>query len=131
MKLIRYTPDHQDGCLAIFDSNTPKYFADCERQDFAEFLEQKAAHLPYFVMFKDEKIAGCGGFAIKDQEVALLWGMVSRSQHGTNLGKALLELRLAKIRQEKTKGWVKINTSQHTQGFFEKFGFVLGPVHTN
>jgi hypothetical protein len=61
MKLRSYTPADKEACLAIFDSNTPPYFAKHERPEFAAFLDESRD--PYFVVeASNGQIIGCGGY---------------------------------------------------------------------
>ena len=50
--------------------------------------------------------------------------MIREDHLGTGLGKALTEFRI-ETAQEKYPGLtITIGTSQHTEGFYQKFGFV-------
>ena len=42
MKLREYAQADKEACLAIFDSNTPPFFAPHEREQFARLLETSA-----------------------------------------------------------------------------------------
>lgn len=132
MHLRSYQAADHDGCLAIFDSNTPKFFAPHERAEFAEFLTTKTD--PYFVVIDDQgQIVGCGGyFVIPNRATAVLtWGMVDNSLHRQGIGRFLLLARLQRICQEPDVERVFINTSQHSYGFFEKIGFVVESIVEN
>ena len=123
-----YVPDDRSACLAIFDSNTPQFFATCERTEFASFLDEIPGR--YFVSEDDGTVIACGGFAVgSDRAVAVLcWGMVHRNRHMQGAGKLLLTYRLSEIRRDPMIRRVTINTSQHTSVFFEKFGFTVERV---
>lgn len=129
MQLRTYTADDKSACLAIFDSNTPPYFGEHERDEFASFLDQ--SNSPYFVVTdQDEHVIACGGFwHIVDTPVAILtWGMVNRSQHQQRIGSFLLTERLEHIKADPSISIVKIVTSQYTYGFFEQAGFVITEI---
>lgn len=123
-------------CLAIFDSNTPKYFAAHERADFAQFIETTTD--PYFVVTVvadkqgagAEQIIGCGGYFLRDEGAVagFSWGMVANDHHGTGVGRFLMMTRLQRICRETRAQSVVLNTSQHTYGFFAKVGFVVGKI---
>lgn len=125
-------------CLAIFDSNTPKYFTAPERADFAQFIQTTTA--PYFVVTRvaeregaseaTEQIIGCGGYFLRDggAVAGFSWGMVAHEYHGIGAGRFLMMARLQRICQETTAQSVVLNTSQHTYGFFAKVGFVVGTI---
>ena len=53
----------------------------------------------------------------------LCWGMVSQSHHRIRLGEFLLFGRLYRIISETTADRIRLATSQHTDGFFQKYGF--------
>ena len=49
--------------------------------------------------------------------------MVRREQHRSGYGRVLLEARLAAIRAEGSVREVRLSTSQHAAGFYQRFGF--------
>ena len=132
MKLRTYQAADYSGCLAVFDSNVPKFFAPHERAEFAVFLAQSSD--PYFVVTDEQgQVIGCGGYYINHARAAagLTWGMVSRGRHRQGIGRFLLLARLQRIGQEPAVTSVLINTSQHSYGFFEKMGFVVEAIGEN
>ena len=82
------------------------------------------------VIDKDEVVA-CGGYDREDNIATLSWGMVECSRHGESIGKYLLLHRLNGIRKDYGSITVKIYTSQHTQGFYQKYSFVPTSVEKN
>lgn len=126
MKIIRpYHPSDMQACLHIFDMNTPKFFSPAERKDFEQFLTNYAFDWEYQVIENEGMIVACGGHAIrKDAEtVDLCWGMVANNMHGTGLGKMLTIARLKAASAIPGVIKVRLDTSQHTQGFYSQFGF--------
>ncbi|HET7464206.1 MAG TPA: GNAT family N-acetyltransferase [Longimicrobium sp.] len=124
MHVRDYTGTDRGDCLAVFDSNVPEFFIPSERAVFAAFLD--ALPGPYLVVVDDGgEIAGCGGYAVTPGTTTadLCWGMVSRRRHGTGLGRLLLEARLERIRRDPSPDAVALNTSQHTRGFYARYGF--------
>ena len=113
-----------DGCLAVFDSNVPKFFKTDERDEFIAFL--KALPGPYYVI-EDEagKIVACGGYGIKPgTSVAdLCWGMVRQDLHGSGLGRLLTEERMQRALALEDISDFALSTSQLTTGFYELMGF--------
>ena len=99
MKLREYAQADKEACLAIFDSNTPPFFAPHEREEFARFLETSSD--PYFVVEHDGEVVGCGGILlIPNTPVAILtWGMVARARHRAGIGRRLLVERLHRLCQ--------------------------------
>lgn len=118
-----YQSTDLDACLRLFDSNTPHYFDPSERELFVRYLGRSTQ--PFFVIERDGVIVACGGYAVESDGVtaSLTWGMVERSLHGQGLGQALTAVRLAAIRALPQLCQVEINTSQHTQRFYARFGF--------
>jgi len=67
---------------------------------------------------------GCGGFEMTGpHQVDLNWGMVHREFHRHGYGTALLRYRLERIRRLFGEVIIRVETSQHSKGFFEKYGF--------
>ncbi len=75
----------KEACLAIFNSNTPPFFAPHEREEFAQFLDTLSG--PYFVVEHNGQVIGCGGFFLipNTPAVVLTWGMVA----GRGMARAL------------------------------------------
>lgn len=113
------------GCLEIFDSNVPEFFAPDEREEFAAFLDNPPG--PYFVMKQDGgAIIGCGGFAParNDDGLAVLcWGMIHRRFHRQGLGKVILRHRIDAITAAGSFNNVSIETSPESAGFFNRYNF--------
>ncbi|CAN7374845.1 GNAT family N-acetyltransferase [Aminobacter sp. LjRoot7] len=126
-----YTSDDLAACLAIFDSNVPTYFAPEERADFCRFLESIASEgWPYLVLTTKGSIIGCGGLAVEPERkrASLAWGMVDKASHGQGLGTNLTLARLELARAMPDIAELTLDTSQHTHGFYEKFGFTVSKV---
>ncbi len=118
---------YQESDLAsvveIFRSNIPKYFGPDEEHGLREFLVRTAEN--YYVFDLDGKVVGAGGIALNDDDtVSLCWGMVHRDHLGTGLGRLLTEYRIEKSLDVFGQRPLVTSTSQHTEGFYQKFGFV-------
>ncbi|RIH83073.1 Acetyltransferase (GNAT) domain protein [Calidithermus terrae] len=57
--------------------------------------------------------------------------MVHRRHHGGGLGKRLLLERLYRLAQYPEVAFIRLDTSQHTCGFFEKLGFATIKTEPN
>lgn len=124
---VRLYAEDREACLAIFNTNVPKFFAPSEREQFAAFLDVLPG--PYFVCEHGTELIGCAGYARNgDGSASLCWGMIRRDWHGRGVGRLLLERRLEAIREDHTIKLVIMNTSQHTVAFFQKFGFQIEQV---
>jgi N-acetylglutamate synthase-like GNAT family acetyltransferase len=123
MDVRPYSPADRPACLAVFDSNTPRFFEPGERRDFETFLD--APFCSYLVMEHDGAIVGCGGYSIEQDGSAasLIWGMVRNDLHKRGLGRFLVMYRLKEITKANGAQIVRLSTSQHTARFFEKQGF--------
>ncbi|PPU41282.1 GNAT family N-acetyltransferase [Xanthomonas arboricola] len=116
--------------MALFDANVPAFFSAGERADFAGFLIQHAAAWHYQLLERGNDIAGCAGYAISADGItaSLCWGMVHPSLHRCGAGTQLLLTRLETLRQMPDVRRVVLDTSQHTQQFYARFGFVVQQV---
>jgi N-acetylglutamate synthase-like GNAT family acetyltransferase len=122
MNIRQYQPRDVNDVIDIFRSNIPKYFGPGEEPGLLDFL----AKLPddYFVAELDGEVIGAGGIALNDNNtVSLCWGMVRADHLGTGRGRLLTEFRIAKAREKYGSLPLFISTSQHTRGFYERFGF--------
>ncbi len=126
-----YTSDDLSGCMAIFDSNVPTFFAPEERKDFCECLESiNDRDRPYLVMLRKDSVVACGGLITEAEkrQARLAWVMVDRALHGQRLGTSLTHALLARARATPNISEVGLETSQHTHGFYEGFGFTVAKV---
>ncbi|MGE4411509.1 MAG: GNAT family N-acetyltransferase [Sphingobium sp.] len=129
-RIRAYEMQDKQACLALFDSNVPRFFAPSERNDFARFLEKAAFACAYRVIERAGRLAGCGGLAIETDGVTatLCWGMIDNALHRQGLGRLLTEIRLREARETPGIRYVRVNTSQHTRDFYARFGFVTEKV---
>ena len=124
MNIQKYSEEDRLECLEIFDSNIGKFFTPSEREEFSEFLNSLSDDSDYFVCMQDNRVLVCGGFSIRENSASLSWGMVHRKFHHRGIGTLLTKYRLSKIIVNKNINLVKIDTSQHTESFYKKHGFV-------
>jgi ribosomal protein S18 acetylase RimI-like enzyme len=125
MRIRPYQPSDRAACLAVFHSNTPDFFLPVEEADFTAFLDRMPG--PYLVVEEDDEIVACGGHAVNAVTgvATLCWGMVARAHQRRGLGRALLRARLANLADHPEAKVVRLDTSQHSRGFFEREGFVV------
>ena len=129
MVIEPYRPDHRGACLALFDSNVPRFFRAEERGEFEAFLDAPPG--PYLVGRVDAEVIAAGGYAEDASQPGiwmLCWGMVAAPLHRQGFGRALLHARLQALGALPDLREVRINTSQHTRGFFERFGFLVTEI---
>ena len=119
-----YTAADREACLAVFDSNVPRYFIRAERDTFAKFLDELPG--PYLVIEDDDgNVVGCGGYAQGEEpgRADLCWGMVRQDKHRRGFGRTLIHARIDAAKRDAAVRVIALNTSQHTTGFYERFGF--------
>ena len=122
--LIRpFVPEDRDACLALFDSNLPRFFAPHERAEFGTWLHDPGE---YFVLEDGGQVVACGGVWLdprnSERPAGLSWGMVARDAHRRGYGSALLHFRLERLRALGAAE-AHLDTSQHSAPFFARFGF--------
>lgn len=117
------TAGDRQVCLDIFHSNVPDFFRDHELASLTDFLDSSGC--PYFVVLLGTEVVGCGGFGLRveSRTADLCWGMVHRERHRKRIGAYLLCVRLLSIAETTEAMRVRLETSQHTEGFFHRFGF--------
>lgn len=126
MKIRQYTKEYRAECIEIFDSNIGQYFSPSERDEFSQYLDSLDDQSAYYVCLIDGLVRACGGIGLNAATAAALtWGMVHRDFHGKGIGTGLTDYRLSKIRENTEVDRVEIVTSQHTEGFYRKRGFVV------
>lgn len=119
-----YGAADRQACLAIFRSNLPRYFDASELPAFEEFLAQPTGD--YFVAQRGDAVLACGGCGARGARCSvghLSWGMVAHAHHHAGLGTALLAWRVDRLFAHAGISEVRIDTSQHTAGFFARHGF--------
>ncbi len=123
-----YEPKDRAACLALFDSNVPRFFDPTEKAGYERFLDRLDS--PYQVIERDGRVVACGGLAVErdGRTATLCWGMVEGGLHGRGVGTALTGARLAAARATPGVEVVRLDTGRWTTGFYERFGFVLETV---
>jgi predicted GNAT family N-acyltransferase len=120
-----YTPADLEAVVEIFRSNIPKYFGPDEETGLRNFLNDPRC-FDYFVGEHDGEVVGAGGIALNDDAtVSLCWGMLRSDVIGRGHGRDLTAFRIRLAREKFGPLPIIISTSQHTQGFYERFGFRL------
>ncbi|HVR53850.1 MAG TPA: GNAT family N-acetyltransferase [Pseudorhodoferax sp.] len=116
-----YLAADRQACLQIFRSNLPRYFDASELPEFEEFLARSTQD--YFVAQRGAAVLACGGCYARDGVGYLSWGMVARAHHHATIGTALLVWRVDRLFSQPDISEIRIDTSQHTAGFFARHGF--------
>ena len=126
MRIRAYSTQDKDACLAIFDSNSPAYFAPEERQSFTDWLDHSDRE-KYYVLEKGDQIVACGGifYNLDNDTAGLAWGMVHRDFHRQGYGSQLTAYRLRELDSYYPGKVQWIETSQHTVDFYAGLGFTV------
>ena len=124
MEIVSYKREHAEACLNIFKSNQAPYFANDEYEQYERYLRNKALIKPYYVVEEGGNLLAAGGYELISDAVWLDWGMVRRDRHGSGIGTFLLNYRIEEIIQKHSGVAICLCTSQHSVGFYEKYGFV-------
>ena len=135
MTIRPYEPADFDACVNAFKGNMPKYFLPEELDDYTNWLEnygKGTAYKPgseeaYFVAEEDGLLVACGGvFMEKANGIAgMVWGMVDNRLHRQGIGRRFLLFRIEYIRRNCTTCGIRLDTTQHSRPFFEKYGFTV------
>lgn len=124
-----YLPIYKPRLMDIFDSNMPKYFDPTERQPFHDFLDDSNAFYKveshYFVYLKNKEVLGAGGYLReKEGDARIIWLLVDQSMHSKGIGSEMMNFFEQEILKKKEYHMISLKTSQLTDVFYEKLGFV-------
>ncbi|MBL8715324.1 MAG: hypothetical protein JNL79_04980 [Myxococcales bacterium] len=127
MLLLRsYTRADREGCVALFDSNVPAFFAPAERASFVDYLDDDVVRegIQELVLVDGDRIIACGGLGLRDGEARMCWGIVHRERHGQHLGDLLLLTRLV-LGAQAGANRGGLDTIPAVTTFFARKGFVV------
>ncbi len=125
MLLRRYEDADLAACLAVFDSNVPKFFAPHEREGFASFLgDLERFAVQYYVLVDGPRVIACAGVGRRDDEARMCWGIVDGTRQGEGLGRLLLLVRLVRGAELGARR-AGLDTIPSVAPFFEREGFVI------
>ena len=106
--------------MALFDANSPEFFAPNERADYGEYLD--SAELGYEVCLVGNVIIGAFGVVQGPPNRAVLnWIMIEPASHGLGFGSRIMGRVLEKARALGASA-INIAASQKSAPFFAKFG---------
>lgn len=119
----KYHKQDRDNLIQLIELNVPEYFDISEVNLFVKYLDEELED--YFVVEHDEEIVACGGinYSSKKNQAVISWDMVHPKHQGKGIGGQLLKHRLDFIRAQEKYPRIGVRTSQHTVGFYEKYGF--------
>ena len=120
VSIRRYDISYRDRMLAIFDANTPAFFAANERMDFARYLDENAVR--YEVCEQDGEIVA--GFAVAPGTMGrahLNWILVDPTAQGGGIGNAMMDAARQRA-LDQGAAMLDIAASQHSAPFFLRHG---------
>lgn len=134
-KIKKYSTSDYDQCVNIFKSNIPEYFAKDELSDFQDYIKNISKTKDgwtdsFYILKRDKKIVGCAGLGLnKSKKIATLsWGMVDKNYHRNGIGTQLTNYRLNLLQSYNLDLKIRLDTSQHSYLFYEKFGFKIEDI---
>ena len=134
-KIKKYSTSDYYQCVNIFKSNIPEYFAKDELSDFQDYIKNISKKKDgwtdsFYILKRDKKIVGCAGLGLnKSKKIATLsWGMVDKNYHRNGIGTQLTNYRLNLLQSYKLDLKIRLDTSQHSYLFYEKFGFKIEDI---
>lgn len=134
-KIKKYSTSDYDQCVNIFKSNIPEYFAKDELSDFQDYIKNISKTKDgwtdsFYILKRDKKLVGCAGLGLnKSKKIATLsWGMVDKNYHRNGIGTQLTNYRLNLLQSYKLDLKIRLDTSQHSYLFYEKFGFKIEDI---
>lgn len=115
-----YQAGDREACLAIFDANCPEYFAENERDEYAEFLD---------AMSDGYEVCEVGGLVVAafglltndDGENRLCWIMLDPNTQGGGLGTAIMQHVISRGGDSGMR-MIEIAASHKSAPFFARFG---------
>lgn len=135
LQVVPWQSQHLKGCIEVFKSNLPEYFAEHELAEFIEFLHdlsQAPEDLKYWVVTAGEEkpvVVACGGTWINRKKkinqgnpAYLIWGMVDKAMHRKGIGSVLLNARIEALTG--TASVIQLDTTPLSFPFYQKSGFV-------
>ena len=127
-KIREYVSSDREAAIGLLRLNTPVFFSPDEEKAFRQFLENETDF--YFVIEVDKRIIGCGGINLFDDNTTatISWDLIHPDYQGKSLGSKLVKYRLEIIKSITDVQNIIVRTSQHTDKFYEKQGFVLKEV---
>lgn len=152
-----YHPSDREALRRVILSNTPRFIAPAEEDLYMSFLNrverqargeqaaragqdasagQPTRTVPptqwrYEVLVHPELgvIGGAGmSVDVESGTATLCWGLIHANCHKEGMGKIMLEARLSWARENPAVRQVVLDTSQYTEGFFRRYGFVTTRV---
>lgn len=111
--------------LSLLQSNIPQYFAPEEAAGFENYLNNEIE--TYYVIEEENDIVGCGGINFEDDHATgvISWDIIHPDFQGRYYGSKLLKHRLNDLKLMEGISRITVRTSQFTDGFYKKHGFVL------
>jgi GNAT superfamily N-acetyltransferase len=111
-----------DACIALFDANCPRYFAESERQAYMEFLRSHPAG--YQLCIIDGRVAGAFGVRRSSTEnrSRIEWVIIDPEIHGAGIGSLMIKAATHIAVMDHHSKVVEVTATQKSAPFFARFG---------
>jgi ribosomal protein S18 acetylase RimI-like enzyme len=130
-KIRSYDEGDLAACSDIFISNVPKFFLKEELTEYQDYL-RKYAQGSYWVIADKNDVFAAGGIHVKENGIgSLCFGMVRSDLHKRGFGSRMISYRILKLLENPSVKKIRLDTSQHTPKFFQKFGFIITGIVEN
>ncbi len=119
-----------NGYFVMDDMNMLNNWLTAQNKGVVAYPPAVADH---FYVLETDKIIGCAGFYVMDEEkrAHFTWGMVDGSLHNSGYGKTLFQYRVDKVKELYPGFKITLGTSQYTYKYFEKFGMKVESITPN
>lgn len=115
-----YDVRDRDRCLALFDANSPEFFAANERPEYSTYLDESAGR--YSLCEVQGELAGAFGLSAPQGKARRLnWIMLHPAFKGRGIGTRILDYVAASCRDSGT-AVLKIAASHRSAPFFSRVG---------
>jgi [ribosomal protein S18]-alanine N-acetyltransferase len=123
-----YKEEDKAALIYLLQANIPQFFAESEKQDFVQYLNEEVED--YFVVEMENQIVGAGGINYPNNKSAayISWDFIHPDHQGKGIGKELTLFRVNVIKNKANVKQIVVRTSQMAYNFYQKMGFVLEKV---
>ncbi len=116
-----FQPADIDACGALFDANCPRFFAESERQAYADFLRGRPPG--YHVCTIDGKVVGAFGIrAAENKKARINWVILDPHLHGAGIGSMMMKRAAAIAANDLKCTTIEIWATVKSAPFFARFG---------
>jgi len=115
-----FEPTDRAFCLALFDDNTPEFFAAGERGVLERFLDRAGPNF-FVASFKGDDVAACGLGDEGQGRGRIQWFMVTPNAQGQGIGRGVME-EMRRVATERGVTLIDISASHLSEPFYRRYG---------